>query len=182
MFADSGKVDHQGKFSIYGQVIDQLRRERPDMSNFRIKGLGSKCLHINFKGEGSLDYGGPFRDALTNIIQELESSVLPLLIPTANNSKEVGAHRECFMFNPDATSPAHLEMLGYLGAFIAFGILSKQPFALNLAPAVWKQILGETMLLKDLESIDFTSAKLLQDLQSFGKAKSAEEFEAAALG
>ena len=85
-----------------------------------------------------MDYGGPFRDALVNISNELESGVLPLLIKTPNNRSEVGTNRECFLLNPEANSPTHLEMLHFLGCIIGYGIMSKSPVPLNLAPSVWK--------------------------------------------
>ena len=67
-FADSKKIDYEGKHSIFGQIISQLETQKKNMSNFRIKGLNEKCYKINFKGEGSIDAGGPFRDSLTNIV------------------------------------------------------------------------------------------------------------------
>lgn len=85
-----------------------------------------------------MDLGGPFRDSLVNIGQELESSVLPLLIKSPNNRTECGTYRECFVLNPEANSPTHLEMLHFLGCIIGFGIMSKSPVPLNLAPTVWK--------------------------------------------
>ena len=105
-------------------------------------------------GEGSVDAGGPFRDSLVNIIDEMESGLVPLLIKSPNNRNEHGENRDCYILNPDSKSPAHLEMFKYLGAFIAFGILSKSPVPLNLAPTVWKQILGQPLTLADLASID----------------------------
>ena len=68
-------------------------------------------------------------------------------------------------------------MLEYLGAFIAFGLLSKQPISLNLAPVVWKQILGEQMQLSDLNEIDSNTANLIINLEQQSKVLSDEEFE-----
>lgn len=66
-FADKGNIDHEGKYTIFGQIIQRLKSDRSDMSNFRQKSTDSKCYSISFKGEGSIDAGGPFRDSLTNI-------------------------------------------------------------------------------------------------------------------
>lgn len=68
-------------------------------------------------------------------------------------------------------------MFKYLGGFIAFGMMSKSPVPLNLAPTVWKQILGEKMELSDLESIDAYSSQVLTDLRNYGSSLSDEEFE-----
>lgn len=98
-FEDNGKIDHEGKYTIYGQIIQQLKEESSEMSNFRIKTTDEKCYSINFKGEGSIDAGGPFRESLTNISSELESGVVPILIRSPNNKNEHGTNRECFILD-----------------------------------------------------------------------------------
>ena len=108
----------------------------------------------------------------------MEDGLVPLLIKSPNNRNDHGANRDCFILNPSSKSPAHLEMFKYLGAFIAFGILSKQPIPLNLAPTVWKQILGQELNLADLESIDSYSSQVLSDLHQYSAALSDEEFVA----
>lgn len=70
-------------------------------------------------------------------------------------------------------------MLKFLGAFIAFALISKQPFALNLAPAVWKQILGEQLDLASLSDIDSNIVELLRNMEVKSKQMPDEEFEAA---
>ena len=127
-----------------------------------------------------MDYGGPFRDSLVNISRELETGVLPLLIKTPNNKTEVGTNRECFLLNPEAASPTHLEMFHFLGCIIGFGIMSKSPVPLNLAPTVWKQLLGESFNMSDLDGIDTLSAKALKDLLGHSVTMGEEEFATAA--
>ena len=147
------------------------------MSNFRHNSVDERCYRINFKGEGSIDAGGPFRDSLVNIVTEMEDGFLPLLIKSPNNRNDHGSNRDCYILSPNSTSPAHLDMYKYLGGFIAFGILSKSPVPLNLAPTVWKQILGEQMTLEDLESIDTYSSQVLTDLRNYSAQLTDEEFE-----
>lgn len=128
------------------------------MSNFRQKDVDGRAYKVYFKGEGSIDVGGPFRDTLVNIVDEMECGALPLLIKSPNNRNDHGSSRDCFILNPTATSPAHLEMYRFMGAFIAFAILSKSPIPFNLAPTFWKQLLGDKLNLADLESIDAYSS------------------------
>ena len=157
-FIEEGNVDHEGKYSIFGQIMQQLKTLTPDMSNFRKNSMDERCYRIKFLGEGSIDAGGPFRDSLVNVVEEMEAGNLPLLIKSPNNKNDHGTNRDCFMLNPSSTSPAHLEMFKYVGGFIAFGILSKSPVPFNFAPTVWKQILDERMNLSDLESVDAYSS------------------------
>ena len=105
---------------------------------FRKRGTESKCWMANFIGEGSVDAGGPFRDSLDNIVAELESDVLPLLIKTPNHKNDHGSYRECYMINPSSRSPTHLEMFRFLGAFLSFTIMTQAPIPIHLAPSVWK--------------------------------------------
>lgn len=148
------------------------------MSNFRTKELDGRCYKIKFLGEGSIDAGGPFRDSLVNIVQEMEEGVVPLLIKSPNNRNDHGTNRDCYLLDPSSNSPAHLEMYKYIGGFIAFGLLSKSPVPFNFAPTVWKQLLGERMNLADLESIDAYSSQVLTDLQNHGASLSDADFEA----
>ena len=138
VFADEGKVDHEGKYTIFGQVMKQCLTDSPDMTNFRQKDPDSRCYKVDFKGEGSMDYGGPFRDSLSNIARELEESVLPLLVKTPNNRNEHGSYRDCYILNGASKTPSNIEMFKFFGGFIAYAIMSKSPVPFNLAPIVWK--------------------------------------------
>ena len=175
-FQDQGGIDHEGKYTIFGQIISGLRNECPDMSNFRQNSVDGRCYKVNFKGEGSVDAGGPFRDTLVNIVNEMEDGALPLLIKSPNNRNDDGSCRDCFILNPTATSPAHLEMYKFMGAFLGFAIISKSPIPWNLAPTFWKQLLGEQLTIADLESIDVFSFRVLTDLRSHGASLSEAEF------
>lgn len=138
VYADSGKVDQEGKYTIFGQVITTLQEDYPEMQNFRKQSTDSKAYNINFRGEGSIDAGGPFRESLTNIAEELEKGVVPVFIKSPNNKNEHGANRDCFILDSRSRTPAHQLMFNYIGAFLAFSFLSKSPMPLNLAPWVWK--------------------------------------------
>jgi len=69
-------------------------------------------------------------------------------------------------------------MYRFMGGFLAFAILSKSPLPFNLAPTVWKQLLGENLTIADLESIDAYSWQVLTDLRVNGAQLSDEDFEA----
>ena len=48
-----------------------------------------RAFRVNFSGEGSDDYGGPYREVFSHVCEELESDLLPLLIPIPNKRYEV---------------------------------------------------------------------------------------------
>ena len=177
MFADSGKVDYEGKYSIFGQIIQHLLRNQPDMRNFCQRDANAKAFEMKFLGEGSIDAGGPFREAFSNIGSELMSPVLPLLIKSPNNRNDYGSYRDCYILNPAPTTPSTETMYKMLGGFLGFSFLTKQPLPINLAPFVWKQILEEDLTLADLDDIDSYSVQVLKELQMYGPSLSDEEFE-----
>jgi len=109
-------------------------------------------------GEGSVDAGGPFRETLINIVEEMESGFVPLLVKSPNNTNDHGSYRDCFILDMASKSPVHLKMFKYLGAFIAYSFMSKCIIPLNLAPSVWKLILNIPLDLVDLETFDAYSA------------------------
>lgn len=138
VFEEEGKVDHEGKYTIFGQIRIQCARDSPDMSCFRQHNPDDRCYKVEFKGEGSMDWGGPFRDSLVNIAKELETGVVPLLIKSPNNRNEHGTYRDCYILNPESKSPTHIEMYKFFGGLIAYGLMSKAPVPFNLSPIVWK--------------------------------------------
>jgi E3 ubiquitin-protein ligase HERC2 len=120
-------------------------KKKPDSyKSFLVNSVDSQILKVNFSGEGSIDAGGPYRETLTNICKELMSPILPLLIPSPNNKNNHGQYRECWMINPSATSPIHLEMFKFFGLFIGTAIRSQQSLPLDLAPIFWKLLIEQT--------------------------------------
>ena len=56
-----------------------------------------RAFRVNFSGEGSDDYGGPYREVFGHVCEELESGLLPLFIPIPNKRYEV--HFILFFFS-----------------------------------------------------------------------------------
>ena len=157
--------------------MTQLVAKNPEFDCFRRTRNEEKFAAIEFKGEGSMDYGGPFRDAVTNCANEMESGVVPLLIKTPNNKNEHGNYRDCFILDPSSSGPIHKRMFKFLGAFFGFALMSQSPLPFNFAPTFWKQLLNEQLTLVDLENIDAYSTQVLRDLQQYSSLLSDEEFE-----
>ena len=149
-FGEAGGIDHEAKKSIFGQIVREMESRNPNMTCFRMHSTDDQCWRVNFKGEGSDDYGGPFRDTLVNIAKEMETGVMPLFIKSPNNRNEHGTHRDCYILNSKSKSPSHLLALKYLGGLIGFAILAKSPIPFNFAPMFWKQLIGDAPNMQDL--------------------------------
>ena len=67
-----------------------------------------KLFRVTLIGEQADDCGGPFRDAISDICNELMSNVLPLLRPTANNRSNIEPETDCFQLNERCKEPVNL--------------------------------------------------------------------------
>ena len=70
--------------------MQSLKKDPDSRKCFKQNSVDSQIFRVEFKGEGSIDAGGPYRETLTNICNELQSAALPLLIPTPNNKNNHG--------------------------------------------------------------------------------------------
>lgn len=123
---------------IFGQVY-QLHKKDDNLKNaFRMNNTDSQMFSVSFAGEGSIDVGGPFREMLTNIVHELETEALPLLIKTANHRNDHGSSRECFTLNPASITPTHAELFIFMGYFLGFSIRSQSAMDWHFPPIFWK--------------------------------------------
>ena len=143
----------------------------------------ARAFVINFKGENSRDGGGPYREAMSNICQELQSSSLSILAPIANSKSNHGDNRECWMINSGSESDP--ELFKFFGMFIGFAIRASQSFPLDLAPVFWKSLIkevGEGLQTDqeneaDLKAIDLYSYQMLDNLRKCASYMTDEEFE-----
>lgn len=76
------RVDPEGDLSIFGQIF--LSAVDNDRIDYHSK--DGRWWEVHFQGEFSVDYGGPFRDALNDMVDELahDPPLLPLFIPVPN--------------------------------------------------------------------------------------------------
>jgi len=62
--------------------------------------VDGKVFRAELVGEGSIDAGGPYREALDVMSKELQSSVLPVLVQSENQKSHHGENQECWVINP----------------------------------------------------------------------------------
>eukprot|EP01017_Pseudomicrothorax_dubius_P006610 TRINITY_DN11923_c0_g1_i3.p1 TRINITY_DN11923_c0_g1~~TRINITY_DN11923_c0_g1_i3.p1 ORF type:complete len:524 (+),score=146.30 TRINITY_DN11923_c0_g1_i3:65-1636(+) len=162
-FARQGLVDHRGEFTVFGQVFHQIKEE--NYSCFRMN-KDARAFEVKFVGEGAIDAGGPFREGLSLIFAEIQSKVLPLLIPSPNQKNNIGMYREKWIINPNSKSPENLKMFQFFGAFLGYLFRSRTYQVLDLPSIFWKQLLGQRPNIKDIEAIDRLTVQVLQDLEN----------------
>ena len=115
--------------------------------------LPARAWKVKLIGEGADDAGGVFDDTITEMCEELQSGIVPLLISTPNAKNETGYNRDRFLLNPALTSEEHMSYFKFLGILLGVALRTKKPLDLHLAPCVWKQLAGITLTADDLEEV-----------------------------
>ncbi len=92
---------------------------RPNRINMRSHVYKRDELTYRYTGEGATDAGGPYRDTLSTLCNELQSARVPLFIPTPNAREGVGQNTDQWMPNPSQTSAEALAQYRFVGyAFV----------------------------------------------------------------
>lgn len=160
---EAGDVDNKGEWTTFGVTMQALKQEKYD--SLKVNSSDSKAWDAKFLGEGSQDAGGPYRETLTVMISELYSPCLPLLIPTQNNKNDHGQGRDLWTINPSATTPSQLEMFKFLGALMGLAFRAGHVIDIKFPSIVWKQLLGESVTLEDLELTDAYFVQAIKNLR-----------------
>ena len=120
---------------------------------------------VKFVGEASDDYGGPYREALTNICAELQSDVGGLLVLCPNGQHSIGSNRSSYTIKP-SSADTHLAEFAFLGKLMGCAMLQNQAnLDLELCSHVWKRLVSWHLDPTDLASFDEAQYTSLQKLR-----------------
>jgi hypothetical protein len=156
--ADTGRVDNEGLFSIFGQISRLLSQE--DLRN------SDRAFHVTFLGEGASDAGGPYNEVISNIADELQSKMLPLFVPVQNQVHAIGEYRDSWTVNPSATGEGHMNMYLFLGKMMGVSIRTKNNLNFRFPPIFWKHLVMDEVTLHDLKSTDECCFQMLEILRN----------------
>jgi len=164
------KTDPHGLRSMFGQLFTCLRKT--SFKRYRKAARSNQLWNVDFLGEGSIDVGGPYREAITLACADLMSDATPLFLPSPNRVNSVGLNREKFIVNPAATSPLALQMYTFVGALFGIALRTSYTLSLDLPSVVWKHVLAEPVDRSDLEAVDHLCLQALEVI----RGTSREEF------
>ncbi|XP_077559435.1 E3 ubiquitin-protein ligase HERC2 isoform X3 [Haemaphysalis longicornis] len=145
----NGLAGPHGTKSVFGQMVSKMSLLTQE--NLL---LPHRVWKVKFVGESVDDCGGGYSESIAEMCDELQNGSLPLLILTPNGRDEAGTNRDCFLLNPAATLPIHLNMFRFLGILMGIAIRTGSPLSLNLAEPVWKQLVGLPLTPADLNEVD----------------------------
>lgn len=73
--------------TVFGQIFSYFKNE--GYNSFKV-GKDKGPFSVQFVGEASIDVGGPYREAISQMCTELQSGALSLLIPSPNQKNDGG--------------------------------------------------------------------------------------------
>jgi len=153
--------------TLFDQAYAELHQLPPKILRRR-----DRAFKVKFIGEGSYDYGGPFREAITNMCAELQSSSSRLFVLTPNGQNGTGDNRSAYTVRPSATTADALAHFAFLGKIIGCAMLEKElTLDLELSVNVWKRLAGAELSEVDLASYDeaaLTSMRRMRKIDEDG--------------
>ena len=139
--------------SIFGQLFQSLG----DLdSKFFLKNKGQNLFNVKLKGESAIDLGGPYREILSDIIEELQSDYIELFIKTGNNF---------YIINPNANNVNYNKAFEFIGKLMILAISSDETFSFYLHPIIWKSLLENEISFEEYETIDFNFYNTIKKLE-----------------
>jgi len=139
---------------------------------------------VEFAFEHSIDAGGPFRELLSVLSTELQSSDLPLFIPSPNARSAVGADQDKWVPRPaladphssdarhphpvfaEPLSPLLTNLYEFVGKLMGMSMRTGCFLNLDFAACVWKHLVQEEVETRDLAGVDLLSQQLLTQLRA----------------
>uniref|UniRef100_A0A2K5LKG3 E3 ubiquitin-protein ligase n=1 Tax=Cercocebus atys TaxID=9531 RepID=A0A2K5LKG3_CERAT len=101
-------------------------------------------LHVIFRGEEGLDYGGLFFLLSHEVLNPMYCSF-----------EYAGKNNYCLQINPaSAINPDHLSYFCFIGSFIAMALFHGKFIDTGFSLPFYKRMLSKKLTIKDLESID----------------------------
>lgn len=161
---DKNQIDLVHSQSCFAQAFRQLREK--DSVVYRYIFSGDRVFSINFHGESGIDAGGVFREGVSRIVEDLFSPHFNLLLLCPNGQHETHINLDKYVPNPAHTGPLALEMFEFMGRLMAMSLRAKLSLPFELPSIVWKQLVGEEVVLDDLMAIDAITCHLLKAVQN----------------
>lgn len=151
---------HQNK-NENAKLSFSIRRDQVFLDSYRALFFKSKDefknskLEVNFKGESGIDAGGVTREWYQVLSRQMFNPDYALFTPVASDETT---------FHPNRTSyinPEHLSFFKFIGKIIGKAIFDSSFLDCHFSRAVYKRILGKSLSLKDMETLDLEYFKSL---------------------
>jgi len=106
--------------------------------------------------------GGSFRHFLWQIVKELQSPLLPILM--ACPSSAAGINKGKYILVPGPLTFPEEKLLQFFGQLLGVIIRADIPVGLDLIPYFWKALLEKELTVDDLQEADIVTYTLTEKL------------------
>ena len=114
----------------------------------------TRIYRVYLEGEGATDYGGPYREMLSLMAEELTMPCLNAFVKSPNNLNNSGSYRDRYVINPEAKPETHKDLFIFVGKLFGYSICSGYNLEISLHPCIWRLLAGSKLEEKDIELID----------------------------
>jgi len=137
---------------------------------------GDRVFQVTFKGEKGSDAGGLFRDAMSQIVEDLFTAKVDLFIPCPNAQHEVYLNTDKFIPNPRyKEDEMGISMMGFVGRLIGVSLRAQLCLPFRFPPALWKHLVGEQINFN--EDVLGYDALVVQLVKGLRKCKDKDTFD-----
>ena len=187
LVANERKQAGDARLTVYGQLAGRLPSNFAVRHDGGYRHRGAPLWRVKLLGEGATDMGGPFRETLTQAIDELMNAAFDdadqaagpfsedsrlLLLDATPNARHAGEH---VAPHTDCAQPIHgvsltafqRDGLIFLGRLMGAALRTGNLLPLRMPPITWRLLQGaklSSMGLSDLATVDVASAAALQHL------------------
>lgn len=157
---DHGKGANFGpqlRRSTFGQIYSQLHQQ-PSGLYFRT----GHIWKVEMAGFNSEDAGGPFRESIALMFDDLQSAKLPLFLPTPNNRQNIGTRRGDFLPNPSLQATSVAAMFKFVGKLMGMAIRSGEFLPLSLPPLLWARLVDSPVTANMLKQSHLTHVSAME--------------------
>ncbi|CAF1253694.1 unnamed protein product [Rotaria sordida] len=161
----SSIYDNEGKNTMFNQAFEQLHENAHII--FRLN--NERLWRATYVNMHSIDQGGPYRDSITAICSDICSTHLPLFILCPNGQMNNGLNRDCWIpnvFPPNKPiSNKFKKQYQFIGQLMGMAIRKKHYLNIKFPNLLWKQLVGEDITMKDIETIDIQSFSIIKEME-----------------
>ena len=161
-FNDDKIPDIHLKETIFGQLF-QVYKDT-DGKGF-LKEKGERLFTVKLGEERAIDQGGPYREIISDMCDDLQSDYIELFIKTPNNKSDNGDLRDKYIINPNCNNINYNKAFEFIGKMMVLSISSGETFNLNLHPIFWKSLLENQITFEEYETIDLNFYNIIKQLE-----------------
>lgn len=157
---------------VFKQIYDQLNNYGENI--WCVVSDEEYVYKVSFSGESAIDAGGPYRESLHQMVEDLFSDHFDLFIPTSNNKYKHGLDSDCYVPNPEYNNNelTYLNMYEFVGRVMGYSIRSHSLLPFTFPKCIWNLLSGSELEYEDISDLDL---HLYQNLEAIKNAKNAEE-------